>query len=120
MLLPVCVCRLIISVASVAGAAAQPWQTCVQGVDQGYDEAEAAVTACEAELAKYLKQIRQQLRAGQDLCYVTVNKDANLLEIPQVSGDAINLQHCLLQHAYQAHVLNLCTCIARMSMQWML
>ena len=53
-------------------------------MDRGYDETDAAVAACEADLAKYLEQIRQQLRAGKDLCYVTVNKDANLLEIPQV------------------------------------
>ena len=59
-------------------------------MDRGYDEADAAVVTCEADLAKYLEQIRQQLRAGKDLCYVTVNKDANLLEIPQV--DYVTLQ----------------------------
>ena len=57
-------------------------------MDRGYDEADAAVAACEADLAKYLEQNRQQVRAGKDLCYVTINKDASLLEIPQV-GSAV-------------------------------
>lgn len=55
-------------------------------MDAGYDEAEAEVALREADLARYLKRIREQLRAGPDLCYVTVNKDANLLEIPQVGN----------------------------------
>ena len=38
----------------------------------------------EADMAEYLQQIRRQLGAGKDLCYVTVNKDVNLLEIPEV------------------------------------
>lgn len=54
-------------------------------MDKEYDEAEGRVKDAEADLAEYLQQIRHQLGAGKDLCYVTVNKDANLLEIPQVS-----------------------------------
>lgn len=56
-----------------------------QGVDKCYDDSEAEVVAREADLLQYLEQIRRQLRAGKELCYVTVNKDANLLEIPQAS-----------------------------------
>ena len=61
----------------------------MQGVDRASDEADAAVAACEADLAKYLEQTRQQLRAGKDLCYVLVNKGANLLEIPQVGSQML-------------------------------
>ena len=57
----------------------------VQGVDQEYDDAEGRVKDKEADLAEYLDQVREQLGAGKDLCYVTVNKDVNLLEIPQVN-----------------------------------
>ncbi len=56
----------------------------MQGVDKEYDDAEGRVKDKEADLAEYLAQIREQLGAGKDLCYVTVNKDVNLLEIPQV------------------------------------
>lgn len=54
-------------------------------MDKEYDDAEGRVKDAEADLAEYLQQIRRQLGAGKDLCYITVNKDANLLEIPQVS-----------------------------------
>ena len=54
-------------------------------MNKEYDDAEGRVKDAEADLADYLQQIRRQLAAGKDLCYVTVNKDANLLEIPQVS-----------------------------------
>ena len=54
-------------------------------MDKEYDDAEGRVKDAEADLAEYLQQIRRQLGAGKDLCYVTVNKDANLLEIPQVT-----------------------------------
>ena len=54
-------------------------------MDKEYDEAEGRVKDAEADLAEYLQQIRRQLGAGKDLCYITVNKDANLLEIPQVA-----------------------------------
>ena len=54
-------------------------------MDREYDDAEGRVKDAEADLAEYLQQIRRQLGAGKDLCYITVNKDANLLEIPQVT-----------------------------------
>lgn len=57
----------------------------LQGVDKDFDEAEEAVKGREADLAEYLRQIRAEFGAGQELSYVTVNKDANLLEIPQVT-----------------------------------
>ena len=57
----------------------------LQGVDKDFDDAEEAVKGREAALAEYLQQIRDELSAGQDLCYVTINKDVNLLEIPQVT-----------------------------------
>jgi len=57
----------------------------MQGVDKEYDDAEGRVKDKEADLAEYLDQVREQLGAGKDLCYVTVNKDVNLLEIPQVN-----------------------------------
>ncbi len=57
----------------------------MQGVDQEYDNAEGRVKDKEADLAEYLDQIRKQLGAGENLCYVTVNKDVNLLEVPQVN-----------------------------------
>ena len=53
-------------------------------MDKEYDEAEGRLKDIEADLAEYLQQIRGQLGAGKELCYVTVNKDVNLLEIPQV------------------------------------
>ena len=56
----------------------------MQGVDKEYDDADGRVKDKEADLAEYLDQVREQLGAGKDLCYVTVNKDVNLLEIPQV------------------------------------
>ena len=56
----------------------------MQGVDKEYDDAEGRVKDKEADLAEYLAQIRKQLGAGKNLGYVTVNKDVNLLEIPQV------------------------------------
>jgi len=73
----------------------------MQGVDKEYDDAEGRVKDKEADLAEYLDQIREQLGAGKDLCYVTVNKDVNLLEIPQVNlvafADALpTLQNDLL------------------------
>lgn len=57
----------------------------MQGMDAGYDDAVGRVKDVEADLADYLRQIRHQLGAGKDLCYVTVNKDVNLLEIPEVT-----------------------------------
>ncbi|KAL0028206.1 hypothetical protein WJX79_001719 [Trebouxia sp. C0005] len=59
------------------------------GVDKEYDDAEGRVKDKEADLAEYLDQIREQLGAGRDLCYVTVNKDVNLLEIPQALQKAV-------------------------------
>lgn len=56
----------------------------LQGVDKEYDDAEGRVKDREADLADHLKQVRRQLGAGKDVCFVTVNKDANLLEMPQV------------------------------------
>lgn len=56
----------------------------LQGVDQTYDDAEGRVKDREADLAEYLGQIRKQLGGSKELCYVTVNKDVNLLEVPQV------------------------------------
>lgn len=54
-------------------------------MDKEFDDAEGRVKDAEADLAEYLQQIRRQLGAGKDLCYITVNKDANLLEVPQVT-----------------------------------
>ena len=59
-------------------------QPMLQGVDKAHDDAEGRVKDREADLSDYLSQVRRQLGGGKDLCYVTVNKDANLLEIPQV------------------------------------
>lgn len=59
-------------------------ESILQGVDQEYDDAEGRVKDREADLAEYLGQIRKQLGGGKELCYVTVNKDVNLLEVPQV------------------------------------
>ena len=59
-------------------------EVAVQGVDTDYDDAEGRVKDIEADLAEYLQQIRQQLGGSKELCYVTVNKDVNLMEIPQV------------------------------------
>ncbi|DBA75103.1 TPA: hypothetical protein ACH3X1_010428 [Trebouxia sp. C0004] len=59
------------------------------GVDKEYDDAEGRVKDKEAGLAEYLDQIREQLGGGKDLCFVTVNKDVNLLEIPQALQKAV-------------------------------
>ncbi len=54
-------------------------------MDAKYDDAVGRLKDVEADLAAYLQQIRGQLGAGKDLSYVTVNKDVNLLEIPEVT-----------------------------------
>lgn len=76
----------------------------VQGVDKKYDEAEGRVKDAEADLAEYLQQIRRQLGAGKDLCYVTVNKDANLLEVPQVTLQHQEVHPMPSMVGYQVHV----------------
>ena len=88
----------------------------VQGVDKEYDDAEGRVKDMEADLAEYLHQIRRQLGAGKELCYVTVNKDVNLLEIPQVGFCFLFMQqhlssmwcdiHCIIYTAQ-------CSCVQR-------
>lgn len=81
----------------------------MQGVDAKYDDAVGRVKDVEADLAEYLQQIRRQLGAGKDLCYVTVNKDVNLLEIPEVTHfrRLVVLQSVNIAYSRNEHTVNL-------------
>ena len=77
-------------------------------MDKEFDDAEGRVKDAEADLAEYLQQIRRQLGAGKDLCYITVNKDANLLEIPQVSvqQQQEHLMPSMAGSCHQEHIVH--------------
>ncbi|GIL69309.1 hypothetical protein Vretimale_13435 [Volvox reticuliferus] len=51
-----------------------------QGVDEEYDAAVDAVETIEQKMQDYLKEVRQ--RFGREVSLVSVNKDSNLLEVP--------------------------------------
>ena len=57
---------------------------CLQGVDSAFDEAEEGLEQALADLQAYLKDVRQQLGAGAEVAYVSLNKDPFLLEVPEV------------------------------------
>ncbi len=57
----------------------------LQGVDADYDAAEAAVEAKEGDLNDHLKEVRRAIGGGREVCYVSVNKDSHLIEVPQQS-----------------------------------
>ena len=54
----------------------------MQGVDADYDAAEAAVNAREDDLKEHLKDVRRSLGGGREVCFVSVNKESHLIEVP--------------------------------------
>ncbi len=54
----------------------------MQGVDTDYDSAEAAVNAREDDLKDHLKDVRRSLGGGREVCFVSVNKESHLIEVP--------------------------------------
>jgi hypothetical protein len=50
-------------------------------VDAAYDEATSQVGSCEKDLAAYLKEVREQLGAGKEVTYCSLNKDSHLIEV---------------------------------------
>ena len=54
------------------------------GVDQEYDEAEAAVKEAEKALAEHLKELKAEL-GSRDVKYASLNKESHVIEVPEVS-----------------------------------
>ncbi|KAK9844444.1 hypothetical protein WJX74_002610 [Apatococcus lobatus] len=54
-----------------------------QGVDAAFDEAEAEIKSAEKALKAYLKEVCTKLEAGNDITYISLQKESHLLEIPQ-------------------------------------
>ena len=59
----------------------------MQGVDGAFDEAEAAIAATEKSLKTYLKEVRSCCDAGNEITYISLQKESHVLEIPQVSAN---------------------------------
>jgi hypothetical protein len=55
-------------------------------VDAAYDEATSQVGSCEKDLAAYLKEVREQLGAGKEVTYCSLNKDSHLIEVGGRAG----------------------------------
>ncbi|GIL60874.1 hypothetical protein Vafri_15713 [Volvox africanus] len=65
-----------------------------QGVDEEYDAAVDAVEAVEQKMQAYLKEVRQ--RFGREVSLVSVNKDSNLLEVPDSLADKLGAEFHLV------------------------
>lgn len=83
-------------------------------MDAKYDDAVGRVKDVEADLEEYLQQIRRQLGAGKDLCYVTVNKDVNLLEIPEVTHSKKLFALQSLNIVYSCSTLSACLMVCKL------
>ncbi len=55
-----------------------------QGVNAEYDAAEEHLAAADAKLTVYLKELRCLLGAGKEVCYVALNKETHVIEVPEV------------------------------------
>ena len=58
--------------------------SCMQGVSAEFDEAEGILDGIDAELQSHLEQVKSQLKSNRSICYVSLNKDSHVLEIPEV------------------------------------
>ena len=65
-------------------------------MDAAYDEATSQVGSCEKDLAAYLKEVREQLGAGKEVTYCSLNKDSHLIEVGE---------YCWLPLLPAAHML---------------
>lgn len=58
----------------------------MQGVSAEFDEAEATLESVDGELQSHLEQVKSQLKSNRSICYVSLNKDSHVLEIPEVQS----------------------------------
>lgn len=56
----------------------------MQGVDADFDKAESALGLVDAELVEHLQDVKTQLKGNKNICYVSLNKDSHVFEIPEV------------------------------------
>lgn len=56
----------------------------MQGVSAEFDEAEGNLEGIDEELQGHLEQVKAQLKSNRSICYVSLNKDSHVLEIPEV------------------------------------
>ena len=59
----------------------------LRSTDAAFDEAEAEIKSAEKALKAYLKEVCTKLEAGNDITYISLQKESHLLEIPQVMPD---------------------------------
>lgn len=55
----------------------------LQGVNEAFDSAQAAIREADAQLKDYLKDVQQEVGCKQ-IVYVSLQKDSHVLEIPEV------------------------------------
>lgn len=60
-------------------------------MDTVFDEAEAEIKVAEQDLKAYLKEVRAKFEAGEDIIYISLQKESHLLEIPQVGFSRVHL-----------------------------
>ncbi len=58
----------------------------MQGVSKEFDEAESTLEGIDDELQSHLDHVKAQLKSNRSICYVSLNKDSHVLEIPEVSS----------------------------------
>ena len=57
-----------------------------QGINEDYDKAEEDIAAADRELKAYLKEVRGELGAGKEVCFVPLHKETHVIEVPEVRG----------------------------------
>lgn len=62
----------------------------LQGVSAEFDEAEDALESNDQALQSHLEQVKAQLKSNRGICYVSLNKDSHVLEIPEVPTKPIS------------------------------
>ncbi len=56
----------------------------IQGINEDYDKAEEDIAAADRELKAYLKEVRGELGAGKEVCFVPLHKETHVIEVPEV------------------------------------
>ena len=57
---------------------------CFQGVSTEFDEAEGTLESVDEDLQTHLDDVKSRLKSNRSICYVSLNKDSHVLEIPEV------------------------------------
>ncbi len=56
----------------------------LQGINEDYDKAEEDIASADRELKAYLKEVRGELGAGKEVCFVPLHKETHVIEVPEV------------------------------------